>query len=139
MEQQTISIAKAGICATLSARCAVVAAANPKYGRYDSQLSFAQNVDLTDPILSRFDILCVLKDVPDSGRDVALGDFVVTSHMKSHPDMTDEGRKQIKATKGFGYRTTIEPLDQNTLQNYIQFARRNVKPKVGSSLCRGGT
>ena len=62
MEQQSISISKAGIVATLQARCSVIAAANPIKGRYDSHLSFMDNVDLTDPILSRFDVLCVVKD-----------------------------------------------------------------------------
>jgi DNA replication licensing factor MCM2 len=58
MEQQSISISKAGIVATLQARCAVIAAANPIRGRYDSSLTFAENVELTDPILSRFGISC---------------------------------------------------------------------------------
>ncbi len=54
MEQQSISISKAGIITTLKARCSVIAAANPILGRYDSQRSFAENVELTDAILSRF-------------------------------------------------------------------------------------
>ena len=80
MEQQTISIAKAGIITSLQvwllvpqviflieniffkARCSVIAAANPIGGRYDPSLTFADNVDLTEPILSRFDVLCVVKD-----------------------------------------------------------------------------
>lgn len=62
MEQQSISISKAGIVTTLKARCSVIAAANPLLGRYDNSLTFNQNVDLSDPILSRFDILAVVKD-----------------------------------------------------------------------------
>merc|ERR1712174_153867 len=65
MEQQTISVSKAGIVATLQARCAVIAVANPIKGRYDASRTFAQNVNLTDPILSRFDILCVIRDEAD--------------------------------------------------------------------------
>ena len=62
MEQQSISISKAGIVATLRARCSIIAAANPVNGRYNSQLSFSENSDLSDPILSRFDILNVIRD-----------------------------------------------------------------------------
>merc|ERR1712100_858810 len=86
MEQQTISISKAGIVAQLQARCAVVAVANPQEGRYDPQRTFAQNVTLTDPILSRFDMLCVLRDESDAFQDERLADHVVCSHIRSHPD-----------------------------------------------------
>ena len=63
MEQQTISISKAGIVTSLKARCAVLAAANPIGGRYDPSMTFSENVDLTEPILSRFDILCVVSTI----------------------------------------------------------------------------
>lgn len=72
MEQQSISISKAGIVTSLQARCSVIAAANPIKGRYDSAKNFGDNVDLTDPILSRFDILCVVKDEIDAINDNAL-------------------------------------------------------------------
>lgn len=61
LEQQSISVSKAGIVTSLQARCSVVAAANPIRGRYDSSLTFAENVELTDPILQRLDMLCVLQ------------------------------------------------------------------------------
>lgn len=90
MEQQSISISKAGIVATLQARCAVIAAANPIKGRYDRQLSFSDNVNLSEPILSRFDILCVLKDNVDMTADSDLATFIINSHMKNHPNFMDE-------------------------------------------------
>ena len=86
MEQQSISISKAGIVTSLQARCAVIAAANPVRGRYNTSVPFSQNVDLTEPILSRFDVMCVVKDIIDPTTDETLAKFVVNSHMQSHPD-----------------------------------------------------
>lgn len=85
MEQQSISISKAGIVTTLQARCAVISAANPIGGRYDPQRSLAENVELTDPILSRFDLLCVARDEINPIQDERLAKFVVGSHVRSHP------------------------------------------------------
>jgi DNA replication licensing factor MCM2 len=85
MEQQTISISKAGIVTTLQARCAVVAAANPRNGRYNSATTFSDNVDLTEPILSRFDILCVVRDLVEPNEDERLANFVVESHHRANP------------------------------------------------------
>jgi DNA replication licensing factor MCM2 len=90
MEQQTISISKAGIVTTLQARCAVIAAANPIRGRYNPTIPFQQNVELTEPILSRFDVLCVVKDTVDPVKDELLARFVVGSHLRSHPDFKPE-------------------------------------------------
>merc|ERR1719235_1395871 len=72
MEQQSISISKAGIVASLQARCAVIAVGNPVEGRYNATRTFSENVALSDPILSRFDILCVLRDECDDMRDAEL-------------------------------------------------------------------
>lgn len=90
MEQQSISISKAGIVTQLQARCSVIAAANPVGGRYDSSRTFSENVELTDPILSRFDVLCVIKDIVDPVNDEKLAEFVVGSHAASHPHGADE-------------------------------------------------
>ena len=86
MEQQSISISKAGIVTSLQARCAVIAAANPIGGRYDPSLTFSENVDLTEPILSRFDVLCVVRDTVDAVDDERLAQFVVASHVRHHPN-----------------------------------------------------
>jgi len=130
MEQQTISISKAGIVATLQARCAVVAVANPVEGRYDATRSFAQNVNLSDPILSRFDIICVLRDEPDAVKDERLADHVICSHMKAHPEATSDD-KQVK-TK-FQQPSVVagyEPIDQELLQKFLVYARQRIHPKL---------
>lgn len=90
MEQQSISISKAGIITSLQARCAIIAAANPIRGRYNPTIPFQQNVELTEPILSRFDVLCVVKDAVDPVMDELLARFVVGSHLRSHPKFDPE-------------------------------------------------
>lgn len=90
MEQQSISISKAGIVTALQARCSVIAAANPIGGRYDASMTFSENVALSDPILSRFDILCVVRDEVDPIQDQHLAKFVVGSHIRHHPSKKDD-------------------------------------------------
>ncbi|MEY3441382.1 MAG: hypothetical protein RL493_620 [Pseudomonadota bacterium] len=90
---------------SLHARCSVIAAANPLGGVYRSNLNFNDNVDLTDPILSRFDLLTVIRDEPSEEIDDSLATFVLNSHMKSHPkirnlykensNISEEERAQI--------------------------------------------
>lgn len=90
MEQQTISVAKAGICTKVRARCSVVAAANPRYGKYDPHLDFSENITIPPSLLSRFDIQIVMRDEPDRIRDGVMADFVLCSHQKSHPSFKPE-------------------------------------------------
>jgi len=109
MEQQSISISKAGIVTSLQARCAVIAAANPVGGRYDSSRTFSENVELTDPILSRFDCLLVVKDTVDPVLDERLANFVVGSHIKSHPDATEEQRRGATEQQGAARSASFRP------------------------------
>lgn len=134
MEQQSISISKAGIVTSLQARCSVIAAANPIGGRYDSSKTFAQNVELTDPILSRFDVLCVVKDVVDPVKDEMLANFVVDSHAKSQPkgsniEETPAGLSQGESSN-LSHSSNPEVLSQDTLRKYITYAKLNVFPKL---------
>lgn len=161
MEQQTISISKAGIVTSLQARCSVIAAANPIGGRYDARRTFAENVELTDPIIQRFDILCVLQDRVDPVEDERLADFVILSHMKNNPVI----RKRLERQNEHDADDDTENLEQNTqsrllsmslselntehqmpdatissnqiisqamLQKYIIYARMHVNPTVTS-------
>ncbi|GMH23361.1 hypothetical protein Nepgr_025204 [Nepenthes gracilis] len=137
MEQQSISISKAGIVTSLQARCSVIAAANPIGGRYDSSKTFLQNVDLTDPIISRFDILCVVKDVVDPVTDEMLAKFVVDSHFKSQPKGANIEDKSLDNSQedpdDSSHQVDHEIIPQDLLKKYITYAKLNVFPKFKDS------
>lgn len=91
MEQQTVSIAKAGITTTLNARTAVLAAANPAFGRYNKKKTPEENINLPAALLSRFDLLYVLVDKPDHDADIALARHITHVHQhNTHPKLDFE-------------------------------------------------
>jgi DNA replication licensing factor MCM6 len=113
MEQQTISIAKAGIQATLNARTSILAAANPVHGRYDRKKTLRANVMMSAPIMSRFDLFFVVLDECDERTDFNLARHIVNVH-----------RFQDEA---------INPeFSTEALQRYIRYAR-TFNPKVSST------
>lgn len=86
MEQQTISISKAGITTTLNARTSILAAANPLYGRYNPKISPVENINLPAALLSRFDVLFLILDTPTREDDERLAHHVTYVHMhNTHP------------------------------------------------------
>ncbi|KAJ5666199.1 DNA replication licensing factor MCM7 [Penicillium maclennaniae] len=92
MEQQTISISKAGINTTLNARTSILAAANPLYGRYNPRLSPVENINLPAALLSRFDVMFLLLDTPNREGDEELANHVTYVHMHNkHPESEDSG------------------------------------------------
>ncbi|CAN4090249.1 unnamed protein product [Withania somnifera] len=134
MEQQSISISKAGIVTSLQARCSVIAAANPIGGRYDSSKNFTQNVELTDPIISRFDVLCVVKDVVDPVTDEMLAKFVVDSHFRSQAKGSTIDEKSFTDSRDDASATMAatdpEIIPQDLLKKYLTYAKLNVFPKL---------
>ncbi|MDE1727043.1 MAG: minichromosome maintenance protein MCM [Thaumarchaeota archaeon] len=86
MEQQSVSIAKGGIVATLNARTSILAAANPMYGKYDPFKNITENVNLPVPLLTRFDLIFVVRDIPSKERDTRIAKHILTLHRTSTTD-----------------------------------------------------
>lgn len=96
MEQQTISISKAGITTTLNARTSILAAANPLYGRYNPRISPVENINLPAALLSRFDVLFLILDTPSRDADEELARHVTHVHIHNkHPDTAGNGKGPV--------------------------------------------
>ncbi|RWS30719.1 DNA replication licensing factor mcm7-like isoform X1 [Leptotrombidium deliense] len=107
MEQQTISIAKAGILTTLNARVAILAAANPSYGRYNPKKTIEQNVQLPAALLSRFDLIWLIQDKPNKENDHRLAEHIVYVHQHSSEPPND-----------------VKPLDMKLMRRYIALCKQ---------------
>jgi replicative DNA helicase Mcm len=114
MEQHTVSIAKAGIVATLNARTSILAAANPALGRYESSLSVQDNIRLPFTILSRFDLIWIMVDTVEASKDRELAQFILGMH-------------QMKPTE-----SATPPIAPDFLKKYIGYANRYVIPRLSS-------
>ncbi|KAG6426670.1 hypothetical protein SASPL_110897 [Salvia splendens] len=127
MEQQNINISKAGIVTSLQARCSVIAAANPI--GYDSLKTFSQNVELTDPIVSRFDILCVVNDVVDPVTDEMLTQFLVDSHYNSHPKGSKFDHRNDSQDENQAVFLSLQIIPQEMLKKCLTYVKLNIYPK----------
>jgi replicative DNA helicase Mcm len=112
MEQHTVSVAKGGIVATLNARTAVLAAANPSLGRYEPNRTVAENISLPVTILSRFDLIFVLRDVPNKESDSKMSRHILEIHRR--------GVSPVEAQ-----------VDAELLRKYVSFAK-GIKPELGN-------
>lgn len=121
MEQQTVSIAKAGITTSLNARTSILAAANPIYGRYNTKLTPHDNINLPAALLSRFDLLFLLLDQVNENNDVALARHVATVHKTLRPPPRDTSLTiDAEVMRAFIVKAQeFEPIIPSDLHNYI--------------------
>jgi replicative DNA helicase Mcm len=113
LEQQTVSISKANIQATLRAETTVLAAANPKFGRFDPYEILAKQIDLPATLINRFDLIFPVRDLPNAARDEQMADFV----LKLHQDVL---KQEVE-------------ISTELMKKYISYARTRVSPKLTSA------
>ena len=109
MEQQTVTISKANVQATLRAETSVLAAANPKLGRFDPYQSVAQQIDLPPTLINRFDVIFTLRDIPDKEKDTKIAKHVLHEHRKEGKDMI---------------------IPRELFRKYVAYARQKIVPKL---------
>ena len=111
LEQQTITISKANIQATLRSETTVLAAANPKFGRFDPYESLGKQINLPPALISRFDLIFAVRDIPNKERDTKIADFI----LKLHQDVT---------------RSDDVELTTDFIKKYLAYAKQNINPHL---------
>ena len=131
MEQQSISVAKAGITATLKSRCALLGAANPKYGRFDMFGDISDQINMPPSLLSRFDLIFIMTDQPEQKRDLAIAEHILKAHSTGEliaqhkktpiPGVTDEYiLEQLKPV--------MPDIEPSLFRKYVAYAKRSCYP-----------
>jgi replicative DNA helicase Mcm len=133
LEQGTVSIAKAGITASLNSRCSVLGAANPKDGRFDTKYgSIAEQIDMPPALLSRFDVIFPLTDKPHQERDGALASHILGVHRAGeiHEYREQHGDAGLfSASDEEGAMVRVQPpVEREMLRKYVAFARKTCFP-----------
>ncbi len=123
MEQQRISVAKAGITAVLQSRCAVLAAANPKFGRFDEHKYIAEQIDLSPALLSRFDIIFSMIDRPQAEKDRELAEHVLRGHQVG--EMLKRRESGVATSETAVLEEPYTPhFNPDFLRKYVAYAKR---------------
>lgn len=134
MEQQTVTISKAGIMATLRSRCSILAAANPRDGRFNENENALKQIDFPFPLISRFDVIFKLVDVPEMERDSNLAQHVLYVHRMGEVLSSMESKNlsaEIREDQNI-----IPPIDREMIRKYVAYAKRNIVPKMSDEAIR---
>ncbi|BFU22709.1 DNA replication licensing factor, putative [Entamoeba histolytica HM-1:IMSS-B] len=147
MEQQSISIAKAGICCTLLARTSVIAAANPVEGHFNCGKTVSENINMPSPLLSRFDLIFVLVDNPDAEADKELSNHIIKMHsgkniQRKYSQLSISQISSTGTTQSTNGRISLrdylsdhsvessDPLPPRLFRKYLAYARANIHPQL---------
>ena len=133
LEQQSISISKAGINATLKSRCSLLGAANPKYGRFDEFEPIGEQIDLEPALISRFDLIFTVTDQPDEEKDADLAEHILTTNYageitthRANNATSDFSEEDVAAAT-----ETVDPtIDPELLRKYVAHAKRSCFPTM---------
>ncbi|MFA5953036.1 MAG: minichromosome maintenance protein MCM [Candidatus Pacearchaeota archaeon] len=109
MEQQTVTISKANVQATLKAQTSVLAAANPKFGRFDPTQGIPQQMDLPPTLINRFDLIFSLRDIPNKANDEKIATHILTEHQTEAKEMT---------------------IDRDLFRKYVAYAKQKISPQL---------
>ncbi len=120
MEQQTVTISKANVQATLRAETSVLAAANPKFGRFDPYQSISQQIDLPPTLINRFDIIFALRDLPNRIKDEKIASHVLREHQKRGGGM-EISRDKIRKYVAYSKKTVKPELTEGAIQRIKKF------------------
>ncbi len=125
----SITISKAGIMATLRSQCSVLAAANPILGRYDPDKDLTAQINLSPPLISRFDVIFKVQDRPNTSRDTSLAEHVLEAHLMGETykamEHSESGALQLQNELKY-----VPKIDKNLVRKYVSYARENVIPML---------
>ncbi|AGB36040.1 LAGLIDADG family homing endonuclease [Natronococcus occultus] len=133
LEQQKISVSKAGINATLKSRCSLLGAANPKYGRFDQYEPIGEQIDLEPALISRFDLIFTVTDQPDEEKDKNLAEHILTTNYAGELTTQREEMTSLEVSEEEIEEMTeqVDPvIDAELLRKYIAYAKQNCHPRM---------
>ncbi|WP_254536492.1 ATP-binding protein [Halomarina litorea] len=133
LEQQKISVSKAGINATLKSRCSLLGAANPKYGRFDQYEPIGEQINLEPALISRFDLIFTVTDKPDAEKDRDLAEHIINTNYAGelHTHRTNNATSQFSQEEVDTVTEEVAPtIEPELLRKYIAYAKRNVYPTM---------
>jgi len=133
LEQQEISISKAGINATLKSRCSLLGAANPTYGRFDEYEPVGEQIDLEPPLISRFDLIFTVTDKPDKEKDQQLAEHIIKTNyageLNTHRVSVSTSNVSQQEVDNVTEEVVPE-IDPELLRKYVAYAKRNCYPTM---------